>query len=489
MKHNILLLTLCLCFSTYGQAKQEKDAVAFQETTLKVSENKRFLQYADGRPFFYLGDTAWELFHRLNREEADLYLQDRADKGFTVIQAVAIAELDGHKDPNPYGYLPLVNYNPATPAVVEGEDNDYWDHVDYIINKANQLGLYVGLLPTWGRYWHDNIPENGNKPLFNMENAKAYGFFLGQRYKDKQVIWIMGGDRVPENENQKNVIRAMAEGIKAGCENKQLVTFHPCGHTGSSQWFHNESWLDFNMRQNGHTDNYTRTYQKIFADYSLSPVKPVIDGEPLYEDHPIDFNAQLLGHSIAADIRKALYWDLFGGAFGHTYGNHAIWQMYDPEKKRYPINNPLMSWEEALDQPGAAQMQYGRLLMESRPFFSRVPAQDIIIPDQIKTFLPGEGRYRFVATKDANGSYAMIYAPVSRPFKVNMQAIKGEKVKAWWYNPRNGEAKSIGVFRNNLAERTFTPPHPGEDLDWVLVLDNAACKYPKPGKHYTDRAK
>ena len=80
---------------------------------LKVSENRRFLVYEDGRPFFYLGDTAWELFHRLNREEADRYLQDRARKGFTVIQAVALAELDGLDDPNPYGHLPLLDNDPA----------------------------------------------------------------------------------------------------------------------------------------------------------------------------------------------------------------------------------------------------------------------------------------------------------------------------------------------------------------------------------------
>ena len=163
--------------------------------------------------------------------------------------------------------------------------------------------------------------------------------------------------------------------------------------------------------------------------------------------------------------------------------------MYDPDKPRSPINNPLLPWKEALNQPGAEQMLYGRLLIESRPFFSRVPAKDIIIPDKITTLIPGEGRYRFVATKDKNGSYAMIYVPVSRPFKVNMQAIKGEKIKAWWYNPRNGKAKLIGTFPNNHSEKEFTPPHLGELIDWVLVLDDASCKYPKPGKRYVNRTK
>ncbi|MGA2066576.1 MAG: DUF4038 domain-containing protein [Thermoguttaceae bacterium] len=51
---------------------------------LKVSPNGRFLAYGDGNPFFWLDDTAWKLFHRLNREEPDRYLENRARRGFTV---------------------------------------------------------------------------------------------------------------------------------------------------------------------------------------------------------------------------------------------------------------------------------------------------------------------------------------------------------------------------------------------------------------------
>ncbi|MBR4528444.1 MAG: DUF4038 domain-containing protein, partial [Bacteroidaceae bacterium] len=87
-----------------------RDGVPFEQ--IKVSENHRFLTHQEGKPFFYLGDTAWELFHRLNREEARSYLQDRAKKGFTVIQAVAVAELDGISTGNAYGHLPFLDQNP-----------------------------------------------------------------------------------------------------------------------------------------------------------------------------------------------------------------------------------------------------------------------------------------------------------------------------------------------------------------------------------------
>lgn len=467
-------LLTCLALFTHARAA---DGPGPAREPVKVSPNGRFLLDRDGRPFFYLGDTAWELFHRLNREEADRYLRDRAGKGFTVVQAVAIAELDGHTDPNPYGHLPLVDLDPKRPATKEGPGNDYWDHVDYIVDRANALGLVVGFLPTWGRYWHDRVRDG--KPLFEAASAEAYGTWLGQRYRDRAVIWILGGDRGLDNEGQKNVIRAMARGLRAGDGGRHLITLHPPGGQGSSAWFHGDDWLAFNMRQNGHGAEFTGHYDHTRADYDRTPVKPVIDGEPIYEDHPVSFNARAQGHSVAADVRRPLYWDLFSGACGHTYGHHSVWQMWQPG--RAPVNNPLMPWYEAIDQPGAGQMRHARRLLESRPFLTRVPDDSVIVTDRVATSVPGAGRYRFVATRDEAGSYAMVYAPVGRPFSVHMDALKGGPVKAWWFDPRTGDAKPAGEFPAT-GTRRFVPPNPGESLDWVLVLDDATKGYPPPGR-------
>ncbi len=349
--------------------------------------------------------------------------------------------------------------------------------MDFIVEAANRLGIYVGFLPTWGRYWHDNVKDG--KPLFTPANAEIYGEWLGQRYRDKSLVWILGGDRGVENDTQKEILRAMARGLRRGDRGTHLMTLHPPGGNGSSTWFHQDDWLDFNMRQNGHVPEFTGRYDQTKADYDKTPVKPVLDGEPIYEDHPVSFDARKLGHSTATDVRRPIYWDVFSGAFGHTYGHHSVWQMWSPDKP--PINNPLMPWSEAIHQPGAAQMQHAKNLMLSRPFLTRVPDDSVIVTDRVPTAVPGAGRYRFVATRDASGAYAMVYVPVGRKFKVHMGKITGPKVKAWWFDPRKGQAAAIGEF-SNQGEREFTPPDLGEQLDWVLVLDDASKNFPPPGE-------
>jgi hypothetical protein len=446
-------------------------SVDFKHGNLKVSENKHFLQFEDGTPFFYLGDTGWSLLHRLNKDETEKYLENRRAKGFTVIQTVALAELDGLNTPNAEGNKPLLNNNPVTP------NDKYFEHVDWVIKKAEEKGIFIGLLPTWGDKWNKKWGEG--PPVFNPENAKSFGKFIGQRYKNyPNIIWILGGDRPVESETHRQVIVAMAEGVREGDGGKHLISFHPTGGSGSSHYFHNEPWLDFNMRQNGHSQSYTERYYMTFDDYRLEPAKPVIDGEPIYEDHPVNFKPDQNGHSTATDVRRPLYWNLFSGAFGHTYGHHSVWQMWAPS--RNPVNRPLMPWYEAIDQPGAAQMIYGRLLIESRPFLTRIPDSSIIVADKITSSVPGNGSYRYVATRDEAGTYAMVYVPVGRKFSVRMDAIKGKVVVAWWFNPRNGEAKKIGKY-SNTATQTFNTPTPGENLDWILVLDDASKKYPAPG--------
>ena len=438
------------------------------QVNIGISGTKRFLINTEtGKPFFWLGDTAWELFHRLSREETEKYFKKRAEQGFTLIQAVALAEIDGLNTPNAYGDTPLIDNNPAQP------NEKYFQHLDWVIKKAADYNLYIALLPTWGdKVYKDNW--GAGPEIFTADNAADFGKWIGNRYKnEKNIIWILGGDRNPRNNNDVTIWRKMAAGIvqSGGGADKVLMSFHPqpteVAEGGSAKWFHADDWLDFNMLQTGHCRE-NNIWDRIKADYDRQPVKPVLDGETIYEDHPVCFNAKDLGISNAYDVRKNAYLSVFAGSFGHTYGCHDVWQMYAPG--RTAINGAAIPWYDAVDLPAANQMKFLRRLMEARPMEFRVPDQSLI------TNVRHEHDH-IQATRGKD--YAFIYSAEGKEMTVNFGKISGTILKATWYNPRNGETKDAGSF-NNKGRHKFIAPGSGYGQDWILIIDDTTKKYNMP---------
>ncbi len=430
---------------------------------LRVSDNHRFVVREDGAPFYYLGDTAWELFHRLTREEADFYLETRAAQRFTVIMAVVIAEHGGLQTPSAYGEFPVHDNDPDRP------NEAYMQHVDYVVNKAESLGLTIGMLPTWGDKW--NKAWGDGPEIFTPDNARRYGAFLAERYRDKPILWILGGDRTVETEAHYAIIRAMAAGIREADDDQHLITFHPQGQQTSSQYFHNDAWLDFNMYQTGHTRDRD-AYRSVEEEYALTPPKPSMDAEPGYEDHPNSFKAEN-GYLDAYDVRKSAYWAVFAGAFGNTYGCHDIWQFYDGIRK--PISVARTPWRTAINFDGANQMRFVRALLESRPFLTRLPDQSLLVSDALT------GTDHIQATRGASGAYALVYSASGQPFTLDVSKLSGETLTATWYDPRTGTANRFDAIAKT-GTPTFTPPTQGPGNDWVLVLDDAAQNFAPPGQ-------
>ncbi|MGO8677830.1 MAG: glycoside hydrolase family 140 protein [Limisphaerales bacterium] len=432
---------------------------------LVLSKNHRFLVWEDGVPFFWLGDTVWELFHRTRIEEAEYYLEDRRQKGFTVLQAVVLAEFEGLTVPNAYGECPLLDNDPLRP------NEAYFHYVDQVFELAGRKDLIIGLLPTWG----DKIEllAHGKGPIiFNPENARRYGEWIGSRYRNVwNLIWINGGDRQGGGSNRA-IWEALAQGIKSADPN-HLMTFHPPGGNGgrsSSEWFHQSDWLDFNLAQSGHERKHLANDEIVTRDYDLQPVKPCLDGEPRYEDHPVNWRPQELGWFDDYDVRQAAYWAVFAGAFGHTYGCHPVWQLLD---ERYaPVTFARRSWRQALNLPGARQMRHLRDLIESRPMLSRVPDQSLLVDEKTgaehRRACRGEG-------------YCFIYLPQGGAMEVNLEPLQESRLCAWWYDPRTGNAQDIGVLPHK-KRLEITAPWTGPCSDWVLVIDSTEKSFPAPGK-------
>jgi hypothetical protein len=454
---------------------------------LRVSANKRYLQTQDGKPFFYMGGVVWWMTHRINREEAKLYLQNRAAKGFNVVTISVVTEVDV-QGPNPEGQTPLLPLD-SNPNIRDPDkpNQKYFEFLDYIIDTANNWGIYIALNPAWNNALGGPNGIAPYAPMFTEAKARRFGEYLGRRYKDRGIIWVLGGDELlrPEHDTpgvkpefnylqRRKMWRGMAEGLNTGMQETQLITFHPGGKEGSGAEVLDEPWLDFVMQQSGHDNRFFTS--RIHEVYYRTPTRPVIDGEGIFEETAIAANVRL-GYSTDADVRRIAYWDLLSGAAGHAYGHLSMFQFYNG--KYEGLFNPSKTWDKALDTPGAQDMLHLQDLMKSRPFYQGSPDIGVVARDY------GQRVEQVQAMRGPN--FALVYLPKPRSIPIYMGRLTGDQASqtlvAWWFNPRTGAATKVGEFPG-AGEQIFTAPSTdGNSLgtDWVLVLDWKSAGFSTPG--------
>ncbi len=432
---------------------------------LKVSDSGRSLERINGDPFFWLGDTGWLLFSKLSREEAELYLDDRRSKGFNVIQVMVIHNTE--RAVNVYGDSALAGGRIDRPVVTAGssfEDEaeyDYWDHVDFIIDCAAQKGIYMALVPVWG----SNV-RNGS---ITEEMAGEYAAWLAGRYAGREnIIWLNGGD--VRGSDSTAVWNRIGSTIRKICPD-DLITFHPFGRTRSSEWFHDATWLDFNMFQSGHRryDQDTTgaafgedNWKYVNIDYSLNPPKPTLDGEPSYESIPQGLHDPQQPYWKADEVRRYAYWAVFAGAFGFTYGHNAIMQFHreGDTDASYSVRE---TWKEALDAPGARQMKHLRDLMAETGYSGGIPAQDLVAG-------PQQPKYDYIAAMRGT-DFALFYTWNGSIVRIETAKLPMPEFRASWFSPRDGTYTPVGRFNTGTVPEFDPPGDKVNGNDWVLVLD------------------
>jgi hypothetical protein len=361
---------------------------------------------------------------------------------------------------------PFLNNNLDTP------NQSYWQRVDWMVDEVARHGLYVLLTPMWGKHYPRYV---------GTDTAKAYdlGKWLGNRYRNRtHVMWFVSGEYDSINgyrsitSAQKALLNAVAQGLEDGHGGSQLMTIHPTGVRTSSTDFHNETWLDFNMLQSGHHDDceaagIPENHTLIAKDYDRTPIKPVFDGEPAYEDMIDGYftgSREDTSPRMGADVmRRKAYWSVFAGGFGHTYGHSDVQIFWSPAKPKEEANRN--HWRDALEAPGAWQMRHLRSLIESRPFLNRIPDQSVIVS------AAGSGKNHVRATRASDWSYAMVYIPTGEMVTVKMSKISSAAVKASWFDPRTGAYIDIGDYPNSGTQVFDAPGATAIGNDWVLVLD------------------
>nr|WP_237072334.1 glycoside hydrolase family 140 protein [Prevotella herbatica] len=438
---------------------------------LVISSNNRYLQFENGRPFFWLGDTGWLVPQHLDRAEVEYYFNKCRRAGYNMVQ---IQVMDAVPSYNIYGQQSLPYGWDFTKADPEGVYS-YWDHLDYIVRKAEQNGIYIGMVAIWG-----SQVQAGN---INAEQAKAYGKFLAERYKNSpNIIWIMGGDI--QGDIHPEVWNALATSIKS-IDNKHLMTYHPRGRYTSAKWWSKASWMDFHTFQSGHRKYGQRMGNKdypipdsteednwMYVDltWAYKPIKPVLDDEPSYEDIPKGLHDANEARWQDYDVRRYAYWSVFAGSCGHTYGHNAIMQMLKPGYPTgYGSDGTVKAWYQGLEDPGYNQMQYLIDLMLSFPYFDRIPDQSIIAGKN------GVKYDRLIATRGKD--YLMVYNYNSDEMKIDLRKISGKKKLLWWFNPSDGAISFIGTADNKII--TVSPQIEKTDKinDRVLIAIDADKNY------------
>lgn len=429
---------------------------------LRLSADRQIIVTETGTPVFILADTAWELIRRADRTDAERYLADRSAKGFNVVQAAVLAKTGGLHGPNVFGDLPFHD------SSLESPNERYFEHVDWIVDRAASLGIYIALAPIFGDK-RDGFPSSAPE-VFTPRSAEVFGEWLGRRYRERPVIWMLGDGGGPETAKRFAIARSMAAGLRKGDGGAHLTTFRAKATSGSAETFPEEDWLDLVWREDMGSHPKSRSADCVFS----TSLRPTIGLSSLGDGGPFGRPMTYPDYENAADVRRAFYQSAFNGACGHSYGHQSIWRFCEAGRSQ-PLK-PIMEWREALDQPGAYHVGIGRRLIESRPMSHRVVDEEILEPSHVS---PGYGCSRSVALRGAERGWAMIYMPDGRPCDVRLDCLAASSVRAWRFDPRTGVSVNLGLYPAQRVQR-FAPPFRGEPLDWILVLDDASRGWKAP---------
>ncbi|MBS5523111.1 MAG: family 78 glycoside hydrolase catalytic domain [Clostridiales bacterium] len=452
------------------------------DMTLSVKPGSSYF-WRNDEIFFWLGDTAWLMFHKLTRSQIDLYLQNRAEKGFNVIQTVAVHHLPAV---NAYGNRAFWDDKVTSPDVSKADGNGYWPLIDWTIERARQLGIYIALLPHWG-----NVSDR-----LTISEMESYVRFLIGRYKNAQnVIWLAGGDI--RGDLRPGYWRAMGRLLKKYGQG-QLISYHPFGRTSSLDFFAGEEWLDFHMFQSGH-----RTYSQVsldcWDDTASGPyygednwryvrdaqkqvqIKPILDGEPSYEHIPQGLHLASEPFWTPMQVRRYGWWSVLAGAAGFTYGHNSIMQFYTgAEEGAFCVCYP---WQDAIHAPAAAAAAHMARVM--REIFSEVTGKALrmgvepsayvsSVCGPCENLLAGASAWKEEQRAErilafAAGDYLLCYTYEGK--EVTLKLPKNEELRAWWLDPASGIRSYIGHKNTSDALLHFTPPQGDFDhSDWLLIV-------------------
>jgi hypothetical protein len=417
-----------------------------------VGPTGRYLVDQSGVPFLISGESPQALIGDLTESDAAFFFEKRRAQGFNTVWINLLCNdytgcgADGS------------TWDGVAPFTTAGDfstpSEAYFAHVDRIIRLAGRYGLVVILDPAETGGWLGTMVSNG------VDKLRAYGQYLGGRYKDfPNIIWMHGNDYQSWGPTNDPYVTAVAEGI-ADVDTRHLQTvelnYFVSGSLDDPAW---APIIDLNASY-----TYEPTYEQVLKDYNRSNFLPTFLVEGGYE-----FELTGGNRAQALQLRRQEYWSLLSGATGQLYGNHYTWQFVCPQ--RDGDGNCVGGWKDQLDTLGVTELGYLNALFASRRWYDLVPDQaHTVVTDGLGTY--GSDDY-VTAAGTPDGRLAIAYVPSGRTVTVDLGRFSGS-VTARWYDPTAGTFASVaGSPFANSGSQPFTTPgtNAAGDTDWVLVLE------------------
>jgi Protein of unknown function (DUF4038)/Putative collagen-binding domain of a collagenase len=428
-------------------------------------------------PVFITGDSAWTLITQLDDSDVEVYLSDRASRGFNYIWCGAADNFYQSNAPkNYYGASPFDGPD------FTHEDVKYWAHVDHVLQRAAAYGITVALDPAFVGL----APPGGYLTSYQRSSGEVltdYGAFLGDRYEDfPNVIWALGGD-VPPESGVVPKLTALAHGIRSK-DSVHLIVAEGQPQHAALDTFAGTTWMDLNWLY-FHTTNIP---SGVASNFSRSPWLPPIQGEAWYEDRvtmtPLQF-------------REQGYWAVLSGSYlGNAgFGNAPLWYFNGVASAQ--ASDP--TWQSQLGSAGSTGQMYLGRLFRSREHWKLVP--DInhsvmtagydsrssldSIWESLRSLIYQKpyrlGSNSAVAARTSDGQSILVYVPSGSDATVTVDLSKiadpTSQAEGWWFDPRNGSSSPIGTVAT-WGTRQFTAP---DRNDWVLIIDSRDAHLPPPG--------
>jgi uncharacterized protein DUF4038/concanavalin A-like lectin/glucanase superfamily protein/collagenase-like protein with putative collagen-binding domain len=419
---------------------------------ISVAPSGRYLVDEKGAPFLMTGDSPQALIGNLTESDAELYFASRRAEGFNTVWINLLCNnYTGCRNDGATwdGVQPF-----TTPGDFSTPNEAYFAHVDRILRLAGEYGLVVVLDPAETGGWLSTMIDNG------VDKLRAYGRYLGERYRDfPNIIWMHGNDYQDWGPTNDPYVMAVALGI--GDVDTRHVQTVELNYTTSGS-LDDEAWAPIIRLNASYT--YSPTYEQVLKDYNRSNFLPTFLVEASYESE------QTGGpFGTPQQLRRQEYWSLLSGATGQLFGNHYTWQFLCPQ--RDGSGNCIGGWKDQLDTPGQTQFGYVKALFGPRRWSDLVPDQNhTVITGGLGTF--GTNDYVTVASSP-DGTLAIAYVPSSRTLTVDLSKFSGS-VTARWYDPTTGTFTSASDSPlPNVDSQQFTTPgaNAAGDDDWVLVLE------------------